>query len=415
MSVIRPLRGLRPRPDRAAEVASPPYDVLSSEEAREQVRGHPDSFLRVNKPEVDFGPETNAYSPEVYRKGHENLRRLMSEGIMVRDESPCVYPYRLTWRGRSQTGLVCLTSSIEYEGGLIRKHEHVRPDKVADRTDHMEGVGAQVGPVFSILRDDPEVLSLLDAVTAGTPAFDFVVPGMEVRHELWVVSDPEQVDRFVAAFARQPALYIADGHHRSAAAAEYSRRAAARNPDHRGDEPYNFFLNVVFPAGQLRILPYNRVVSDLGGRSPADFLAELAKVMTVEPSAEPVSPAERYEYGLFLDGKWYRTRAKAGVFDADHPAKSIDSAVLTDIVLGPILGIEDIRTDRRIDFVGGIRGTGELERLVSSGRYAVAFSLFPVTVDQLLTVADAGEVMPPKSTWFEPKLRSGLVVNLLTE
>ena len=415
MSLIRPFRGLRPRPEMAAEVAAPPYDVLNSEEAREMVKGRPNSFLHVNKPEVDFGPDADPYSPEVYARGRANLDRLRAEKIMVRDATPCLYLYRLTWRGRSQTGLMCGSSSAEYDAGLIKKHEHTRPEKVADRTDHMEGVGAQVGPIFSIFRDTPEILAIFDEVTAGPAEFDFVVSDMEVRHELWPIRDAKRIAALVTEFGKLPAMYIADGHHRSHAAAEYSRRAAARNPNHTGDEGYNFFMNVIFPESQLLILPYNRVVKGLNGLSEEEFLTRLGKVMDVAPSAEAVEPKTQYEYGLYLKGRWFRMRAKDGTFDREHPARSIDSAVLTETVLTPILGIADIRTDKRIDFVGGIRGVRELVKLVDAGKADVAFSLHPATVDQLLAVADAGEVMPPKSTWFEPKLRSGLVVNLLTE
>lgn len=414
MSQIRPFRGLRPLPHLAAEVAAPPYDVLNSDEAREMAKGKPNTFLHVNKPEIDFPPDHDPTAPEVYRGGRKSLERLMNEGIMVRDPEPRLYLYRLTWRGRSQTGLMGLTSSDEYDRDLIKKHEHTRPDKVADRTNHMEAVGAHVGPVFSIFRDDAEILSLFAEVQRGAPEIDFTVEDHGVRHELWPIADRGRIDRFVAVFGRLPHLYIADGHHRSAAAAEYTRRARERNPNHRGDEHYNFFMNVIFPASHLRILPYHRVVKGLAGKSPEEFLAALGKVGTVSKADGPVEPRRPMEFGVYLKDGWRRLELAAPPESA-APADRIDSAVLTAKVLTPILGIENIRTDKRIDFVGGIRGVGELERLVNTGKADVAFSLHPATVEQLLAVADANQVMPPKSTWFEPKLRSGIVVNLLDE
>jgi uncharacterized protein (DUF1015 family) len=411
MTTIRPFRGLRPRPDAAREVASPPYDVLSSDEARNLVEENPNSFLRVNKPEVDFPADTDTYSDEVYRRGKENLERLVDDGLMFRDESPCLYLYRLTWRGRSQTGLVALTSTDEYDAGLIKKHEHTRPVKVSDRADHIQTLGAQVGPVFSILRHDLAIEELFAAATSAPPQYDF--ESDDVRHEMWVVSDEEMIGKLVAAFAALPAIYIADGHHRSAAASEVARRKRERNPGHTGDEHYNFFLNVIFSDHETRILPYNRAVKGLTGLTPEEFLARIEESFAVAPTDGPFEPERPYDFGMYLGGRWYVLTLRDGLADTSDPAGSIDSAVLTATLLSPILGIEDLRTDSRIDFVGGIRGTGELVRIVDTGDFAVTFSLYPASVAQLLAVADAGQVMPPKSTWFEPKLRSGMVVNLL--
>ncbi len=414
MSIIRPFRGLRPRPEYAAQVAAPPYDVLSSEEARELVTNNPHSFLRVNKPEVDFEPGVSLYSEEVYRRGKENLTQLIESGIMCHDVREAFYLYRLTMNDKSQTGLVALTSVDEYNEGKIKKHEHTRPEKVNDRANHIMYVQAQVGPVFSIFRAKGEIRRLFDKIAADPPEYDFVSDD-KVRHQLWVVDDVDEIKDLMQAFASLEALYIADGHHRSAAAAEVARRMKEQNPQHTGEEPYNYFLNVIFPDDELRILPYNRVVKDLNGLTCEQMLEKAAEKFSVTPRAEAVVPDQPYHFGVYCEKKWYELVAKEGTFDATHPAESIDSAVLSRNFLTPILGIEDIRTDQRIDFVGGIRGVEELMKLVDSNTYKVAFSLYPATVAQLLAVADAGEVMPPKSTWFEPKLRSGMVVNLLED
>ena len=414
MSVIRPFKGLRPRPEYAAQVASPPYDVLSSDEARKLVKGNPNSFLRVNKPEVDFAPGTPIYSEQVYRRGKKNLGRLVNDGIMCRDGSPCFYLYRLTMNEQSQTGLVALISVEEYNNGKIKKHEHTRPEKVDDRANHIMYVQAQVGPVFSIFRCRLQIRAIFEKIIQDPPEYDFKSED-GVRHQMWVVADAELIDNLVSAFAGLAELYIADGHHRSAAAAEAARRLKEKNPSHSRQEHYNFFLNVIFPDDELRILPYNRVVKDLNGMTVAQLLERASEKFAVTPRPDPVVPNKNYRFGLYCDKKWFELEAKEGTYDTRSPSESIDSAVLSSNFLTPILGIENIRIDKRIDFVGGIRGVGELTRLVDSGRYAVAFSLYPASVEQLLRVADAGEVMPPKSTWFEPKLRSGMVVNLLDE
>lgn len=414
MSVIRPFRGLRPRPKYAQQVASPSYDVLSSHKARELIQGNPLSFLRVNKPEVDFDAGIHAYSVQVYRRGKENLERLVQDGIMCRDEDPCFYLYQLTMEAHSQTGLVALTSVDEYNTGLVKKHEHTRPEKVNDRADHIMTVQAQVGPVFSIFRYSPEVKAIFDKIAQYPPTYDFVSDD-QVRHQMWVVNDAEIINSLIVTFAKFDRLYIADGHHRAAAAAEVAYRLKGKNPDSSHQEHHNFFLNVLFPDSQLRILPYNRVVKDLNDLSLKQLLAKASENFRVTPSNHPIVPERPCHFGLYCNRQWFELAANEGSFEADHPAKSIDVAILSDNFLKPILGIEDIRTDKRIDFVGGIRGVNELVRLVDSGQFAIAFSLFPVSVEQLLKVADAGEMMPPKSTWFEPKLRSGLVVNLLDE
>lgn len=412
MSVVRPFRGLRPRPEVASRVASPPYDVLSAKEARALAQNEPLSFLRVNKAELEFGDDVDPHGVEVYARAKENLQKLQREGHLIQDPAPCFYLYRLTWRGRAQTGLVALTSVDEYDRGLIKKHEHTRPAKVEDRAQHIMTLDAQVGPVFSAFRHDPGIELLFGEVTSGAPDVDFSAG--DVTHELWVVSDAEPVAKITEAFAALPHLYIADGHHRSEAASRAAKLAAAKNPGHDGTESYNYFLNVLFPDQDLRILSYNRVVNDLGGATVGDLLERAAASYEIRTADGPVDPSRLHEFGVYANGSWARLVAREGSFDASHPTQSIDAAILSETFLAPLLDITDLRTDPRIDFVGGIRGVEELVRLVDGGEYAMAFSLHPTSIGELLAVADAGEVMPPKSTWFEPKLRSGMVVHLLS-
>ncbi|MBD3170294.1 MAG: DUF1015 family protein [candidate division Zixibacteria bacterium] len=414
MAIVRPFKGLRPKPEHAKEIASPPYDVLNAREAREMTSNNPNSFLRVNKAELEFDDSVDPYSEEVYQRGKDNLNRLADEGLMHRDKSPCFYIYRLTMGGKSQTGLAALTSVDEYDRGLIKKHEHTRPEKVNDRANHISFLEAQVGPVFTTFRQVPEVKAVFEKITAASPEIDFVADD-GVRHEFWVVDDEEMKKAIVDAFAKVPALYIADGHHRSQSASEVARRRREANPDHTGDEIYNYFLNVIFPDEELRILPYNRVVKDTGGMSVDELIEKASDKFETVPHDGAVNPEKPHEFGMYCGGKWYLMKSKEGSFDPEDPTNSIDAAILGNNFISPILGIDDPKTDKRIDFVGGIRGTRELEKLVDSGEYKLAFSLHATTIEQLLKVADAGQVMPPKSTWFEPKLRSGMVVNLLNE
>ncbi|HUV29764.1 MAG TPA: DUF1015 family protein [Acidobacteriota bacterium] len=414
MTLVRPFRGLRPRPDAAQEVASPPYDVLSRQEARDLALSNPNTFLRVNKAELEFDDAVDPYSETVYLRGKENLERLIRDGVMIRDPRPAFYLYRLTWRGAGQIGLVALTSVAEYDAGKIKKHENTRPEKVRDRANHIEYLQAQVGPVFSTFRHDPSVDALFKKITAAPPETDFT--GRDgVRHELWVVDDGGLIDEITAAFARLDCLYIADGHHRSQSASEVCRRMAEKNPRHSGQEVFNFFLNVLFADSELRILPYNRVVRDLNGMSPKEILRRAGEKFDVTAQQSAVDPDRPHQFGVYLDGNWYLLEARPGSFDDAHPTRSLDASILAENLLAPVFGVTDPRTDKRIDFIGGIRGVGELVRIVDSGEYKVAFSLYPTSIAQLLKVADAGEVMPPKSTWFEPKLRSGMVVNPLTD
>jgi len=411
MITIKPLRGLRPSPDRTAQVAAPPYDVISSEEAREMARGNPVSFLHINKPEIDLPPDTDHYSELVYEKGRENLQRFITEKILVQDAEESIYIYRLTWRGHSQTGYFCLASVEDYDAGLIKKHELTRPDKEADRTRLTDVQSAQIGPVFLMYRSIAELDALLTQASSVPPLVIFTAS--EVRHELWRIHDSKTIRAMQAGFARLDALYVADGHHRSASASNVCKLRRQRNPHFTGDEPSNYFLAVIFPHTQLRILPYNRAVADLHGLSPDAFRDKISERFDVVKMGQTLPVFPEHSFGMYLEGLWYLLTARQGSFNADDPLDNLDINILTKHILSPLLGIQNPRTDRRIDFIGGIRGDQELMRLVDSGSSRVAFSMYPTSIERLIAVADAGLIMPPKSTWFEPKLRSGLVVHLL--
>lgn len=413
MARIEPFRAWRPLPHLAAQVASPPYDVLSSDEAREMAVGNPLSFLHVNKPEIDLPPGIDVYSNAVYAKGAENLRRLQEDGTLLREPVPALYLYRQRMGDHVQTGLVAGASIDEYEADLIKKHEHTRRVKEDDRTRHVDALDANTGPVFLTYKARTEIDTLVERLTAAPPMYDFVAPD-GIQHVLWVVVEASDRDALVEAFRRVPELYVADGHHRSAAATRIRAMRRDANPSHTGEEPYNYFLAVIFPDRQMKILDYNRVVRDLNGLQRDGFLEAIGARFELERAGdgEPQRPAE---FGMYLDRQWYRLRAKPGTFPTDDPVKSLDVSILQENLLGPVLGIGDPRSDERIDFVGGIRGLGELERRVASGGWQVAFALHPTSIDQLFAVADAGLVMPPKSTWFEPKLRSGLIVRPLDD
>ena len=413
MARIEPFRAWRPQPHLAAQVASPPYDVLSSDEAREMAAGNPLSFLHVNKPEIDLPPGIDVYSNAVYAKGAENLRRLQEDGTLLREPVPALYLYRQRMGDHVQTGLVAGASVDEYEADLIKKHEHTRRVKEDDRTRHVDALDANTGPVFLTYKARTEIDTLVERLTAAPPMYDFVAPD-GIQHVLWVVAEASDRDALVGAFRRVPELYVADGHHRSAAATRIRAMRRDANPSHTGEEPYNFFLAVIFPDRQMKILDYNRVVRDLNGLDRDGFLEAIGAHFELERVGDG-APQRPAEFGMYLERQWYRLRAKPGTFPADDPVKSLDVSILQDNLLGPVLGIGDPRSDERIDFVGGIRGLGELERKVASGDWQVAFALHPTSIDQLFAVADAGLVMPPKSTWFEPKLRSGLIVRPLDD
>ncbi len=407
MATVRPFCALQPPKDRVSEVAAVPYDVVNTEEARVLAQGNPLSFLHVSRPEIDLPLGTDIYSDEVYQKGLDNFHWLQKEAPLTQEATPSLYIYRLRMGEHTQTGVVGCCSVDEYDNDIIRKHERTRKDKEDDRTRHTVNLRAQTGPVFLTYRGLSEINALVDTIVATEPHFDFVaVDG--VAHTIWKISNNED---FVKAFQAVPLLYVADGHHRSASASRARAALKAENPNHNGTEEYNYFLAVMFPADQLRILPYNRAVHDLNGQSQEEFFAKVEKDFTISENA-PASPVNKGEFSMYIDKKWYGLVPKNAV-DSSNVIDSLDVSILQDRLLAPILGIQDPRTDKRIDFVGGIRGTGELEKLVDTGKAIVAFSLYPTTLDDLMNIADAGEIMPPKSTWFEPKLRSGMLVHLI--
>jgi uncharacterized protein (DUF1015 family) len=410
---IQPFRAVRPRKDLAHLVAAPPYDVLTSEEARELAAGNPYSFLHIGKPEIDLPPATDLYSDAVYAKGKENFDRFLREGTIAQDKTRDFYIYKQVWGEHVQVGLVAAASCQDYLDDVIKKHELTRIDKENDRMRHIETLGAQTGPVFLTYRRTDAVDDLVAEGMKKEPEVDITTYD-GVRHVVFVIDDPGLVGRIQAAFAGLANLYVADGHHRSAAATRIKVKRDRERPGRTGREEDNFFLAVIFPHSQMKIMPYNRVVRDLNGLDPAAFLAKVGEKFTVEPDGRK-APVKSREYALFLEGRWYGLKAKPGTFDPADAIGSLDVSILQTNLLAPILGIADPRTDKRIDFVGGIRGTAELEKKVLSGQFRVAFSFFPTTIEQLFCVADAGKVMPPKSTWFEPKLKDGLAVHMIDE
>jgi uncharacterized protein (DUF1015 family) len=406
LTLIRPFRALRPAPGRAAEVLAPPYDVLSSAEARARAKGKPWSFLHISKPEIDLDPATDPYDRAVYAKAAENLDRTVAAGILIRDPKPCYYVYRLTWGDRRQTGLAAVASLADYASNRIRKHELTTPAKEDDRVRQIAAVNAQTGPVMMAYPAAPEIDATLAAAAAAAADVD-VMADDGVRHELWPVGDEEAIGRLTGAVDSLPALYIADGHHRSAAAA---RIAQARGD---GAGSHRYFLAVLFPHHEMTILDYNRVLRDLNGRDPAQLLAELRGRFSVEASGQPVRPAASGEFGMYLGGRWHRLTIRPDLIPKDDPIGRLPITLLTRNVIEPFFGITDPRTDKRIDFVGGARGLAGLEHRVSSGEMAAAFALYPTQMPDLMAVADAGGIMPPKSTWFEPKLADGMVSHVL--
>ncbi|MCB5246609.1 MAG: DUF1015 family protein [Candidatus Cloacimonetes bacterium] len=416
MAVFKPFRALRPVPELAAEIASLPYDVMDSDEARIEVRKHPLSYIHVEKPEVDLPPGTDLYDPAVYAKAKGNLDNYSRRGQMRQDPQPMYYIYRQTMDGREQNGLVGLTSVDEYMEGKIKKHEFTRADKEADRIRHVDACDAHASPVFFTYPHQDAIDAVVEHVKqARDPVYDFVSDD-GIGHSLWLLDDPEDIAAVQAAFAAMDCLYVADGHHRTASAAKVGLLRREQNPDYSGGEEFNFFMAVIFPDNQLKIFDYNRVVKDLNGHSQADFLKLVEQKFELTPIREAGNfhPAKTHQIGMYLDRSWYRLVPKEGSWDAANPVASLDVSILQDNLLHPILGIGDPRRDRRIDFVGGIRGLDELVRRVDSGREAVAFAMFPTSMDELLSIADAGLIMPPKSTWFEPKLRSGLFIHPLS-
>ncbi len=409
---IEPFKGLRPRKDIAAKVASPPYDVLNSKEAKALTEGNNLSFLRIIKPEVDLPDGIDLYSHEVYEKARENFDYFIKEKILVQDETGNFYIYKQTWKDHVQVGLVAGASCRDYQDNIIKKHEFTRPEKEQDRMRHIETLNANTGPVFLTFKQKDEIDVLFEKAMAKEPEYDFTKN--EVRHVFYVVDDRELIAAIKAEFAGLDYLYVADGHHRSAAATNVKIKREEQNKNHTGDEEYNFFLAVIFPHNRMKILPYNRVVKDLNHICKAEFFLKVSDKFTYE-EAEYKEPRQCHEFCLYIDGKWYLLKAREGTFNNDDAVESLDVSILQNNLLDPVLGIKNPREDKRIDFVGGIRGTGELERLVDNGEYNIAFSLFPTGIEQLFKVADSGRVMPPKSTWFEPKLESGLVIHRLED
>jgi uncharacterized protein (DUF1015 family) len=408
VAVIRPFRALRPRPEQAQFVASVPYDVVNTEEARELAKGNPLSFLHVSRPEIDLPPGTDIHSDAVYRKAVENFEKLIAAAPLETEAEPSLYLYRLIMGDHQQIGIAAVCSIDEYDNGTIRKHERTRRDKEDDRTRHMLMLRAQTGPVFLTYRRRSEIDEQVSAAITAAPLFDVTAPD-GVRHTIWRVSETEQL---VKSFESVPLLYIADGHHRAASAARARAELKEQSFAHTGKEDYNYFLTVIFPDSQVRILAYNRTVQDLNGLSKEEFLNAIRRQFTITENAKP-QPQQRGQWSMYLDGKWYGLQLSP---DSTLPVGTVallDVSVLQERLLDPILGIKDIRTDKRVDFIGGLRGTRELERLVDEGKAVVAFSLYPTTVEELLMVSDANEIMPPKSTWFEPKLRDGLLIHTI--
>ena len=414
MAIVKPFRGVRPPQDLVEQVASRPYDVLNSEEARQEAGDNEKSLYHIIKPEIDFPEGTDEHDPRVYAKALENFQKFQANGWLVQDEKECYYVYAQTMNGKTQYGLVVGAYVPDYMNGNIKKHELTRRDKEEDRMKHVRVNNANIEPVFFAYPDNADLDKVVAKYAASTPVYDFIAPGDGFRHTFWIISDDGDIAAITAAFATMPAMYIADGHHRSAAAALVGAEKAKMNPNHRGDEEYNYFMAVCFPASQLTIIDYNRVVRDLNSLSEEAFLKAVSENFIVEDKGEETyKPACLHNFSLYLGGKWYSLTAKPGTYDDNDPIGVLDVTISSRLILDEILGIKDLRSDKRIDFVGGIRGLGELKKRVDSGEMKVALALYPVSMKQLMNIADTGNIMPPKTTWFEPKLRSGLIIHKL--
>ncbi len=412
MAKVKPFKGLRPPKEIVTEVASRPYDVLNSDEARAEAEGNPKSLYHIIKPEIDFEPGTDEHDPRVYGMAVDNFNLFQNNGWLVQDEKEHYYIYAQTMNGRTQYGIVVAAFVDDYMKGVIKKHELTRKEKEEDRMKHVRVNNANIEPVFFAFHDSDALDKIIKDVTAGEPEYDFVAPD-GFGHTFWVVDDKYN-DEITEAFAKIPSLYIADGHHRTAAAALVGNEKAINNPEHKGDEEYNYFLAVAFPESHLQIIDYNRVVKDLNGLSPAEFLEKLEYKFIVKDMGEPAyRPEKLHNFSMYLEGRWYSLTAREGTYDDNDPIGVLDVTISSNLILRDILGIEDLRTDKRIDFVGGIRGLEELKRRVDSGEMAMALALYPVSMKQLMDIADTGNIMPPKTTWFEPKLRSGLIIHRL--
>lgn len=413
MAVYKPFKAYRPKPEEAGKIAALPYDVMNSQEAREMVKDKPLSFLHVGKPEVDLDPSIDLYDPRVYEKGKENLHKLIDEGHLVEDPEPFFYVYAQTMDGRTQYGLVGCASVDDYWDDVIKKHEKTRETKEKDRCNHVRVTNAHTGPIFLTYRDVDAIDTIVEEVIKNDPDNDHVAED-GIRHTSWVIKDKDKIEAIQKHLAQVDNFYVADGHHRSAAAAIVGKERQQANPNHKGDEEYNYFLSVLFPASHLKILDYNRVVKDLHGNSEEEFINKIRENFSVEEAgSEPFHPQKKGQVGMYLNKKWYKLEANDDLVNNPDPVESLDVAILQNTVLDKILGIKDPRKDERVDFVGGIRGLKELERRVDSGEMAAAFAMYPTSINELMDIADADKIMPPKSTWFEPKLRDGLFVHFL--
>jgi len=414
MAILKPFKGLRPPKELASRVASRPYDVLNSDEAREEAKGNPYSLLHIIKPEIDFPSGTDEHTDAVYSKAVENLNLFRKEGWLKRDFKECLYIYAQTMDGRTQYGIVGCASVDDYLNGIIRKHELTRSDKEEDRMKHVRNTNANMEPVFFAYPAMKELDTIVSGVISNQkPEYDFIAND-GFGHHFWVIEDDKTIETIVNLFAKIPYTYVADGHHRTAAAALVGKEKRGKNPNYNGKEEYNFFLAVHFPDNQLKIIDYNRVVKDLNGLTTEELLEKLGEDFEVQKSGTEIyRPEQLHIFSMYLEGSWYKLTTKAGRYNDNDPIEILDVTILSNLVLNKILGIKDLRTDKRIDFIGGIRGLGELKIRVDSGEMKVAFALYPVSMQQLINIADSGNIMPPKTTWFEPKLRSGLVVHEL--
>ncbi|MBR2241769.1 MAG: DUF1015 domain-containing protein [Prevotella sp.] len=414
MAIIKPFKGIRPPKELVEKVESRPYDVLDSEEARAEAGDNEMSLYHIIKPEIDFPVGTSEYDPKVYEKAAENFKKFQDKGWLIQDACEHYYIYAQTMNGKTQYGLVVCAHTDDYQKGNIKKHELTRRDKEEDRMKHVRINNANIEPVFFAYPDNSVLNTLIMRYAATEPEYDFIAPVDGFRHQFWVISDQQDIDTITDEFAKMPSLYIADGHHRSAAAALVGAEKQKQNPNHKGDEEYNFFMAVCFQASQLTILDYNRVIKDLNGMSSAEFIEALKKNFIVEKKGSEIyKPAKLHEFSLYLDGEWYSLVAKEGTYNNDDPIGVLDVDISSRLILDEILDIKDLRSSNRIDFVGGLRGLGELKRRVDSGEMRTALALYPVSMQQIMDIADSGKIMPPKATWFEPKLRSGLVIHKL--
>ena len=413
MAVLRPFKAIRPKKELADKVAALPYDVMNSDEAREMVKDNPYSFLHIDKAEIDLDRNIDLYDKKVYEKANDNLNRFISENVLIKDSKPNLYIYRLIMNGKSQTGIVGVTSIDDYINNVIKKHELTRADKEQDRINHVDFCNSNTGPIFLTYKSKKEINDIISNWTKKEPEYNFTAED-GIQHIVWVIDDDSTIFDICKYFNEINSLYIADGHHRAASAVKVGLKRRKENPSYSGNEEFNFFLSVLFPHNDLHILDYNRVVKDLNGLTSEEFISKIKESFNIclYNGSGQFKPLRKHTYGMYLDGKWYELEAKDGTFNPDNPVERLDVSILQNNLLSPVLGIGDPRTDKRIDFIGGIRGLKELERRVNCGM-KVAFSMYPTTIDDLMAIADAGLVMPPKSTWFEPKLRSGLFIHKL--